>query len=423
MRISGVILTLFCIVSMTCIISIGCEKRSEKETGNADNTAIEEKVFEVKTVHVELMDVDYSLDAVGSLLPNDDVTRSSEVTGTVEKTFVDEGDRVKKGDILLKISDETIKLRVEESRSFMREAEAALEKLMAWTRKERIKQVKANLDQVRINLENITKDYKRYKELYEGGVVDKSTYDTIDAKLKIAKKKVLTAEEEYQIALSGPTKEEIDLAKAKVDRARVGLRLAEKNLKDTQISSPIPGIVSKRMVSVGEYVKTGTELFIIVQDDPLKLSFSISEKYAGDVRIGQTVIAAVKAFPDERFFGEVYYISPESDKSTRSLEIKAKISNKENKLKPGFFADVALVISVKKNAMILPEEAILLIAGKPAIYIVRDGKALLDRIEIGRRFNGKVEVISSKLKSNDTVVTEGQGNLVDNALVRVTKES
>ena len=163
-------------------------------------------------------------------------------------------------------------------------------------------------------------------------------------------------------------------------------------------------------------------MFRIVQNDPLKLSLSIPERFAGEVRTGQTLLAGVKAFPKERFEGKIYYISPESDRSTRSFEVKAKIGNKDSKLRPGFFAEVALITSVKKHAMVLPEETVVLVAEKPSIFIVRKDRAVLDHIRVGRRFSGKVEVISEKLKENDTVVTAGQNNLVDGAPVKVAKE-
>ena len=412
---SRVIFLFFVALTSAYMVFMGCGRVNEENTVKAAGTTVGERVYEVRSARVEVMDLDYSLDVVGSLMPNENVAISSEVTGIVENILVDEGEHVQKGETLLKIDDEKVGLKVKETRSLVREAEVGLDKLMAWTREERVKQVKANLDQARIDLEKVTKDYERYKELYEGGVVDKSTFDTMDAGCKIAKKKVLTAEEEYEIALSGPTKEEVELAKAKVDRAKTGLRLAEKNLKDMEVTSPITGIVSERTISIGEYVKPGTKLFEIVQNDPLKLSFSIPEKFAGDVKEGQTVIAGVKAFPKEKFMGKVYYISPESERSTRSFEVKAKISNKNNRLKPGFFADVTLITSVRKDAFVIPEEAILLMEGKPVIYIVRGDKVILQPVEVGRRFGGKVEVTSSDLKEDDTVVTEGQDGLIDNA--------
>jgi multidrug resistance efflux pump len=346
-----IILIVFSIISFVYVPLIGCG--NEKEGNKAPNGGVEEKAIDVKATHVKVMDVDHSIDAVGSFLPNDDVTISSEVIGTVKEIFVDEGDPVKKGDRLLKIDDKRIRLRVMEAGSMAKEAEVSFNRLMAWTRQERVKQIEANLDQARINLEKVTNDYRRYKELYEDGVIDKSSFDNMEAMYEIAKKKELSAKEEYEIATSGPTKEDIALAKAGVERAKAALGLAEKSLKDTRVLSPITGVVSNRMVSIGEYVKAGTNLFKVVQNDPLKLSFFIPERFAGEVKVGQSLEARVRAFPKESFTGTVYYVSPKSDEATRSMEIKAKIENEQHRLKPGFFAEVRLITLIRKNAILL----------------------------------------------------------------------
>jgi membrane fusion protein (multidrug efflux system) len=173
------------------------------------------------------------------------------------------------------------------------------------------------------------------------------------------------------------------------------------------------------MVSLGEHIKNGTKLFKIVQNDPLKLSFSIPEVFAGEVKIGQTLVATVNVFPGEKFTGKVYFISPESDPSTRSLKVKAKIGNRDNRLKQGFSADIQLTTSTKKDAMVLPEEAVVSVANKPSIFIVRNNRVILDHIRVGRRLDRKVEVLSHRLKRDDMIVTKGHKNLVDNANVRI----
>ncbi|MDY6855623.1 MAG: efflux RND transporter periplasmic adaptor subunit [Thermodesulfobacteriota bacterium] len=415
------ILTVISIVSFICIPVIGCG--NEKEGKKSPNEGIKEKAVDVEVTHVKVMDVEHSIDAVGSFFPNDDITVSSEVTGTVKEICLDEGDHVKKGSVLLRIDDEKIRLKTMEARSMVKEAEVSLNKLMAWTRQERVKQIEANLEEARINFEKVANDYKRYKELYEDGIIDKSSFDSMEAMYEIAKKKELSAKEEYEIATSGPTKEEIALARARIERAKTALALAEKSLKDTKVLSPITGIVSNRIVSIGEYVTVGTNLFKVVQNDPLKLSFFIPERFAGEVKVGQKVEAKIRAFPKDIFAGAVYYISPESDETTRSIEVKAKIKNEQYRLKPGFFAGVRLITLIRRNAIVLDEEAVVMIAERPAVFVIRERKAKFYHIGIGRRFDGKVEVISDTLKADDIVVKEGHNNLADNALIKVEKNN
>ncbi|MEW6615915.1 MAG: efflux RND transporter periplasmic adaptor subunit [Thermodesulfobacteriota bacterium] len=412
-------LIMFSAVLLVYVSSFGCRRGEEDEISGTAKRSFGGKVIDIEVASVETMDIHYDIDAIGSFLSNEDVTITSEVTGKVKEIFADEGNPVKKGSILLRVDDEKAQLVVEKARSVVEETRAAFDKLMAGARTERIEQIKANLDQARVSLEKIASDYKKQKESYESGGIDKDTFDKIESRYETAKKKALTAEDVYRTVVSGPAKEDIAVAKAKVEKAMVGLRVAEKNLKDTSVYSPIKGIVDNKMISVGGHIKNGTKLFKIVQNDPLKLSFSIPEVFTGEIKIGQPLVATVNALPGEKFTGKVYFISPESDPSTRSLKVKAKIGNRDNRLKQGFSADIQLITSTKKDAMVLPEEAVVSVAGKPSIFIIRDNRAVLDHIRIGRRLDGKVEVLSYRLKRDDIIVTKGHKNLVDNANVRI----
>lgn len=413
------VLVIFSALSLMYVSSFGCGRGGKEEITGAVNTSLEGDVINIEAVSVKTMDINYAIDAFGSFLLNENVTITSEVTGKVKEIFVDEGSPVKKGSILLKIDDEKALLAVEKARSIVEEARAAFDKLMAESRVERVEQMKTNLDKTRINLEKIEGDYKKQKESYENGLIDKGIFDKIESKYEIAKKKALTAEDGYRIAISGPAKEDVGVAKAKIEKATVGLRVAEKNLKDMRVYSPITGIVNNRMVSPGEHIKKAAKLFKIVQNDPLKLFFSVPETFASEVKIGQTLVATVKVFPGEKFIGKVYYISPESDPSTRTFKVKAKIGNRDNRLKQGFYTEIQLSPLTKKDAMVLPEEAVVSVANKPSIFIIRDNRARLDHIRVGRRLNGKVEVLSHRLKRDDMVATKGHKNLVDNVNVRI----
>jgi len=414
-------LVIFSALSLIYVSSFGCGKEGEDEISGTANRGFEQKVINIEAASVKTMDIDYAIDAIGSFLSNENVTITSEVTGKVKEIFADEGSPVKKGGVLLQIDDEKALLAVEKARSILEETRAAFEKLMAGARAERVEQMKTNLDKTRISLEKIEGDYKKQKESYESGSIDKGTFDKIESRYEIAKKKALTAEDGYRIAVSGPAKEDVGVAKAKVEKAMVNLKVSEKNLKDTRVYSPITGIVNSRMVSPGEHIKNGIKLFKIVQNDPLKLSFSIPETFAGEVKIGQNLVATVNVFPGEKFTGKVYFISPESDPSTRSLKVKARIGNRDNRLKQGFSAGIQLTTSTKKDAMVLPEEAVVSVANKPSIFIVRNNRAILDHIRVGRRLDRKVEVLSYRLKRDDMIVTKGHKNLVDNANVRIIR--
>lgn len=324
------------------------------------------KAFPVEVTQVSFEKVEHYLEAIGSFLPEDEVTISTEVEGIIKKRYVDEGDCVKKGTLLIKIDDEKFRFQVEEAEASLREAEASLK--------------------------NAELTLKRMNQLLEEKVIDQQKYDD--------------------------TITQFDLSKATVENVKAKLKRFKKSLRDTEIVSPLDGIVSERMVSEGEYVKGGADLLKIVDIDPLKLSFTLPEKFSGQLKIGQTVAVEAKAFPDEVFTGGVYFISPKVNLSTRTFEIKAKVKNEDYRLKPGFFVDVKLIIDVNQNAMVLPEGAVVIREGRHVVQVVQGEKIVIKPVRPGKRFNGKVEILDG-IDGDDFVVVSGLSELTEGSRVSI----
>lgn len=324
------------------------------------------KSFPVEVTQVFFEKVEHYLEAIGSFLPEDEVTISTEVEGIVKRRYIDEGDHVKKGAILIKIDDEKFRTQVEEAEAILREAEATLK--------------------------NAELSLKRMDQLLEEKVIDQQKYDD--------------------------TITQFHMSRAVVEKVKARLRRDKKSLRDTVIVSPLDGVVSERMVTEGEYVKVGANLLKIVDIDPLKLSFTLPEKFSGQLRIGQTVAVETKAFPEEVFTGSVYFISPQVNLNTRTIEVKAKVKNEDYRLKPGFFVDVKLFIDVNHNAMVLPEGAVVMRGGKYVVLGVQGEKIVIKSVRPGKRFNGKVEILDG-IDRDDLVVVSGLSELTEGSRVKV----
>jgi len=195
-------------------------------------------------------------------------------------------------------------------------------------------------------------------------------------------------------------KMQANVDKAKLDSARVRLEKAA-------IRAPFTGVAGLRKVSPGAYVKAGDALVDLVQLDPLKLDFSAPEALSGKVAAGETVGVGVAAYPDKVFPAKVYAVEPQVDLATRSIALRASVPNKELKLKPGQFAQVALELGIKDEALMIPEQALWPQGDKQFVYVVKDGKADLREIKTGQRQPGMVEVLSG-ITAEDLVITAGQ---------------
>ncbi len=146
-------------------------------------------------------------------------------------------------------------------------------------------------------------------------------------------------------------------------------------LDRTVIRAPLTGAIAAREVSVGEVVKSGTVLYRLVQEDPLKLRTPVPERFAGVLRVGQTIRVTVDAYPGRIFSGQLTRINPTSDAVNRSITAEALLRNPERLLKPGFFAKGHLVYDERGEALAVPESALTTFAGVTKLFVVKDGKA------------------------------------------------
>jgi RND family efflux transporter MFP subunit len=205
------------------------------------------------------------------------------------------------------------------------------------------------------------------------------------------------------------------LAQLRADQA--ALELARARLDKTVIRAPFDGVVGLRKVSVGDFVNVGQDMVNLEQIDPLKADFRVAEFYLAAVRPGQRIELRVDAFPDEAFAGEVYAIDPLIDVSGRSIVLRARLPNPDDRLRPGLFARVTLVLNERNDAIQVPEQALVPQGEEQFVFRVVDGKAALTKVTAGIRRDGMVE-ITEGLGPEDEVVTAGQLKIRDGAPVK-----
>lgn len=216
------------------------------------------------------------------------------------------------------------------------------------------------------------------------------------------------------------TRVSLDEATIKYEVARAEAAIAEDRLAKTRIAAPFAGIVGLRSISVGDYVTPGRDMVTLASIDPIKVDFRVPELFLDRLAVGLPIEVGVDAFPDRRFTGEVYAIDPVVDINGRAVQLRARIANDDGLLKPGLFARVSLELETRKDAVMVPESALVPQGGDKYVYLVEDGTAKLTRVEIGARMPGRVEIVSG-VAAGATVVTAGQLRLRDGARVNIVK--
>lgn len=205
------------------------------------------------------------------------------------------------------------------------------------------------------------------------------------------------------------------LAQLRADEA--ALALARARLDKTVIRAPFDGVVGLREVSVGDFVDVGQDIVNLEQIDPLKADFRVAEVYLAAVAPGQKIELSADAFPGEAFTGQVYAIDPLIDESGRSVVLRARLPNPDNRLRPGLFVRVTLVLNERDDAIQIPEQALMPQGQDQFVFRVVDGKAALTKVTAGIRRDGMVE-ITEGLAPDDEVVTAGQLKIRDGAPVQ-----
>ncbi|MCR4337289.1 MAG: efflux RND transporter periplasmic adaptor subunit, partial [Candidatus Omnitrophica bacterium] len=155
------------------------------------------------------------------------------------------------------------------------------------------------------------------------------------------------------------SQQEFDQAKSDLEAKKAEIELIQAQLKETVISASFDGVMGERKVSIGQFVNQGTTLTYLISQDPMKAEFRLPERFLGQMKEGQTIQMTVAAYPDDVFEGQVYFIDPQVEEQTRTALIKAKVPNSDGKLRQGMFANLDLIVSIRSEALTIPETALI----------------------------------------------------------------
>jgi membrane fusion protein (multidrug efflux system) len=238
-----------------------------------------------------------------------------------------------------------------------------------------------------------------------------------EAEVQQAKANLILAKSKYERAIdlqkqgfiSGQAKDE---AENNLMVAQAALALTAARLAKTEIRAPFSGIIGLRSVSIGDYVKEGQDLVNLESIDPLKVDFRLPEVYLKQVQVGQTLQVSLDALPGRVYDGKVFAINPLVDAAGRAIVIRAQVANADTALRPGMFARVRLVTKDERDALVLPEQALVPQGEEQYVFRVVDGKAARTKVDVGQRRDGRVEIVKG-VAPGEIIVTAGQLKLRD----------
>ena len=389
------------VVAALAVGAVGCSKSETAQARSGESAP--------KPVHVEAVrrdSVRRAVDVVGTLAAVDQVTISSEADGKVSRILADLGDRVTAGQVLIELDHEKQQYTYEQQ-------QAALARALAQygaADPQHLPDIENTPDARRANADLVqaTQAFDRASELFKRTLISQQALD--DAQAALQSKRAI-----YNAALQNGKN-----LRASIQASEATMKLAGRQLRDTEIRAPFDGVVEKRLVNLGELVKTQMPVMAVVRLNPLKVIAEIPEKMAPWIAAGQAVDLQVDAYQNRKFTGKVSRISPGVNSATRAFPFEALVPNPEAALKPGTFARVHIESGKIDTVLTVPYASLQYRYGVNRVFVVEGNKLAIHELVVGERVGDRIEVMSG-LKPGDRVALTDVDTLVDGALVTVAK--
>ena len=374
------------------------------------------KVVDVTTAAAIRRDLPEFVEATGSLAGDEQTDVAPQTSGKVVEVGVDIGSAVRRGQMLVKLDDTELKLRVNQAQAQVEQAKAAVkqaeEKIGLRSGQSFEPTRVAEVAAAKVAYDLAEKNLKRAEKLIESGDVSRSFYDQ-----QRAQRDQLKEQYDSAVAQARQNYAAVEVARTNVANAEAQLALARKSLSYAVIPAPIDGFVSERTADLGEYVSPTQKVATIVRTNPLRVRIDIPEQAIPEVHVGQSVSATTSSWPDKSFSGHIARIAPSVTTNSRTLTVEAEIDNSSGALKPGQFATVRILQPRPVPAVLVPAKAVMTDAGVSRVFVIKDGHAEQRLVQLGVT-EGDLIQLKAGVSADEKVATSNLEQLADGVPVR-----
>lgn len=403
------LLVVFAVIATACG---GSKANTADENANVSAPA----AVDVSTVAAITRDLPRFFEATGSLAGDAQTDVAPSIAGKVVAIGVDLGSYVKRGQMIVRLDEVDLKLRLDQAEAQLEQARAALrqaeEKVGLRPGQSFDPNRVPEVVNARVASDLAEKNFRRAEKLLESGDVARAFFDEQKARRDQTR-------ELYEAAVSKARQDyaAVATARATVSNAVSQVGLAKRSLSYSIVFSPIDGFVAERNADLGEYVSPTQKVATIVKINPLRIRIDIPEQAIPEVKVGQSVSATTSAWPDQNFSGRIARISPNVSATSRTLTVEAEIDNSSGALKPGQFATVRILQQRSEPAILVPQRAVRTEAGVSRIFVIKDGRAQQRLVQLGQTEADLVE-IKTGVAADELVATTNVEQLSDGAAVR-----
>jgi HlyD family secretion protein len=381
------------------------------------------------------------LSATGYIVAHHTINVNSKVTGRLAWIGVEKGDKVKEGQVLVRLEDQEFRAAYEQAKGAVANARAYLDELQHGSRPEEVQQAQHNLDEARATLANDKLTLDRTKELASGGVVSRQQLDDATAKFDADQQRVNSLEKAFQLSRIGPRAEEIERAQGALMQAKGQLDYAQSQLDATVIRAPVTGTILDRTAEKGELITAqfasaaagGPQGSVVSLADLNDLQVELDIAQSDFSRLGPTQkgIVTTDAYPDKQYDGQIAQISPEANRQKATVQVKVQVLNPgkypDVQLRPEMNATVRFLANdLPKNTkdpsgVFVPSSGIRDRDGKKIVLLAYNGKAVARQVQVvGQRADG---ALVDGLVGGERVITTAPPTLKDGDKIKIKGQS
>jgi HlyD family secretion protein len=355
------------------------------------------------------------LTATGYIVAAHKIEVASKVVGRVAWIGVEKGDRVKAGQVLVRLEDDEYRAQLRQYQGQLTNLQARLEELQNGSRPEEVAKARADTEQAKADLENAKVSFDRTKQLVREGVLAKQSLDDAQAKYDGDVAKVASLQRTLDLSVLGPRKEQIAQVKGQIEQARGALEYAQTQVDNTIIRAPVTGTILDRNVERGEFVTNGfvgdkgAKGYLVTMADlnDLQVELDISQNDFPKLGPRQKGVITTDAYPDRKYQGEIAQVSPEADRAKATVQVKVKVLNPDEYLRPDMNATVSFYNDVKaapaseaKRVVVIPQGAV----QNGSVFVVVSGHARKRPVTTGGASDKGVLVESGLIGGEDLII-------------------
>jgi membrane fusion protein (multidrug efflux system) len=260
------------------------------------------------------------------------------------------------------------------------------------------------------------------KKVNKGDLLVKINDSELQATLKKNKsRETLARDKEYRykqlLEKNLTSQQEYDIVLSELNTVMADVEFTEAQIEKTEIRAPFDGVIGLRTVSTGSYISSQTRIANLQSINPIKVDFSVPQKYFGLIKEGKTIFVKLTS-TGKQYSGKIYAVEPKIDLNTRTVQVRAMIPNERNELTPGSYVEIDIVLEDIKETILVTTDLIVPDISGDNLFVYKNGKAVLQKVTSGIRTEKEIQ-ITAGLNVGDTLITSGIIQLRPNAPVKI----